>query len=388
MKQILYCSMAIFLLFSFVGCDDIIPPSELTLTIEVEGQGRVEPDSGAKFEVEATASLYVFPDEGWEFHRWAGNHGHQVTHVEENTYQLLMNRDKEVTAIFREKQTEAGDQISHSIEGITFNMRLAPSASFPIGVRNSGVATVEDFFWIGETQVTYMLWHTVRAWAQENGYFFVFSGKEGSEGETGAAPTARRFEPVTALTWYDSLAWCNALSELLGYEPVYTYNGEVFRNATKEEARAQVIKEETNGFRLPSSFEWELAARYKGNDSSYGAIEYPLGSSSYWAPGEHASGARADYSNDEATREAAWYSANTSKTQDVSQKPPGGNGLGLFDMSGNVWEWTFTLSGSERITRGGSWLNGADRMIVGYVHTTDPANAYSTVGLRVVRDAL
>lgn len=74
---------------------------------------------------------------------------------------------------------------------------------------------------------------------------------------------------------------------------------------------------------------------------------------------KYASGAKDDYNNTAFTQAAAWYggiddSGNTTKTQDVRQKPPGGDGLGAFDITGNG---------------GGSWFNTANHLQVGNVYS-------------------
>lgn len=67
------------------------------------------------------------------------------------------------------------------------------------------------------------------------------------------------------VSWRDSIVWTNALSEMLGYEPVYTYEEKVIRDSTNDTACDNAEQEKTaTGFRLPKSNEWELAARYKG----------------------------------------------------------------------------------------------------------------------------
>ncbi len=193
---------------------------------------------------------------------------------------------------------EGTEQMNHSASGVGFNMRLAPAATFPTGIDNSGTATVDHDFWVAETEVTYELWYTVRQWALLNGYKFWNAGMEGSTtggggwpnyNNIGNPPTLRKSEPVTMVNWLDSIVWANALSELLHYNPVYRYQGVVIKDATGTDI-GYAIQEDTNGFRLLTSDEWELVARYKGNDSSYGAL--PLGGL-YWTPGSYASGATA-----------------------------------------------------------------------------------------------
>ena len=293
--------------------------------------------------------------------------------------------------IMEEGEQELSEgQTSHTTpKGLTFKMRLASAATFPTGIDDSCLATVDHDFWIAETQVTYELWFEVRVWAEGEGFTFANEGREGSKGNFGEEPSERKKEPVTNVSWYDSIVWCNAVSKYLGYDPVYTIDGEVLRDAEKlivENAHENVVAENNNGFRLPTSNEWELAARYKGTDSSYGAIEYPKGSNHYWTPGNYASGASDDYSNEGATKAVAWYGENSfGKTQDVGQKPEKGNGLGVYDMSGNVWEWCFSQLGFEQVVRGGSWLTSAFSMSVGRVRGFDPFVSGNGDGLRIVK---
>jgi len=281
-----------------------------------------------------------------------------------------------------------GKQTSHSTAGgVTFYLRLAPAATFPTGTSDDGEATVGHNFWVAETQVTYELWYEVREWAEDNGYTFIREGREGSDGDTGKEPSSRKNEPVTRINWYDSIVWCNALSEYMGYTPIYTVNGQVVRDVTNIDHQ-DVVAEEEDGFRLLTSNEWELAARYQGSNSSHGALEYPVGSGQYWTPGNYASGATDDYNNEEATRAAAWYEENSGgKTRDVGQKPGAGNGLGAFDMSGNVWEWCFTQmgNGAYRVIRGGSWHDDASELQISKVSSNLHFSSNNFMGLRLAR---
>ncbi|MBO4546218.1 MAG: formylglycine-generating enzyme family protein, partial [Treponema sp.] len=86
-----------------------------------------------------------------------------------------------------------------------------------------------DIFTIGETtqsytaerfvqpfsmnayETTYNLWYIGRIYAEQNGYTFANPGQEGSGGKRGAAPTALgNYQPVTMISWYDAVVWCNA----------------------------------------------------------------------------------------------------------------------------------------------------------------------------------
>ena len=123
-------------------------------------------------------------------------------------------------------------------------------------------------------------------------------------------------------------------------------------------------------FRLPTEAEWEFAAR--GGNQSVGLI----------------------YSGDNTARFVAWYSENSSNTtHPVKQKSP--NELGLYDMSGNVWEWTSNnwrndYSSSEdnscRVLRGGSWHRLARYVRVSFRYNYTPDSRYNFIGLRLALD--
>lgn len=139
--------------------------------------------------------------------------------------------------------------------------------------------------------------------------------------------------------------------------------------------------------------EWELAARYRGSDSTNTVSGYP---NPYFTKGNSASGATKAYNDADvdATKAVAWYWGNSQVSSDpdiiysthpVGQKPTGGNTLGLYDMCGNVWEWCFDKSGSYRGERGGCWFVGANNLQIGDMGIDYPDNADSCHGFRPVR---
>jgi formylglycine-generating enzyme required for sulfatase activity len=131
------------------------------------------------------------------------------------------------------------------------------------------------------------------------------------------------------------------------------------------------------GGRLPTEAEWEFAAR--GGNKSKGYI----------------------YSGGDNLSKAGWYDGNSGdKTHDVGQKKA--NELGIYDMSGNVWEWCEdwlgdypkeaatnpkgASSGSYRVYRGGSWYNYSRLCRVALSGNRAPSYSNYFLGFRVVFD--
>ncbi|CAI2717388.1 FGE-sulfatase domain-containing protein [Nitrospina watsonii] len=110
------------------------------------------------------------------------------------------------------------------------------------------------------------------------------------------------------------------------------------------------------GRRLPTDWEWEKAAK-AGTKTSY-----------YWG--------------DAPAADHAWYKDNANKqTHPVGQKTP--NAFGLYDMAGNVWEWTASdHENGGKVQRGGSWRNGEETLQSAYRILSLPHYQYHYVGFR------
>ena len=173
--------------------------------------------------------------------------------------------------------------------------------------------------------------------------------------------------PVTNVSWYDAIVFCNKLSEMKGLKPVYSVNGETETSkwGYKPHIGSRLIDGEivqdknTNGFRLPTNEEWEYVA---------------LGGQNY------------KYAGSDNLDEVGWYSSNGRQLHSVATKKP--NGYGLYDMSGNVCEWVWDsvlVSPDSRYNRGGSFSNYADGCEVSYCFSSFASSHGNLIGFRLLR---
>jgi len=176
--------------------------------------------------------------------------------------------------------------------------------------------------------------------------------------------------PVETVSWFDAVEFANRKSLRAGLTPAYAIVG-------SGAGRTVTWNRNANGYRLPTEAEWEFAAR--GGIVCRGNFAFP----------------GSDFADD-----VAWHSRNSGgSTRRVGTLRP--NALGLYDMSGNVWEWVWdpdggranadrtgpagASAGSFRVVRGGGW-NGP--LFAGNPAPRDrhlPSTARSDVGFRLVR---
>jgi len=265
----------------------------------------------------------------------------------------------------------SGSQTMVQVAGGTFQMG---SQSFYSNEQPVHSATVGSFS-IDKYEVTYELWTAVRKWSLTHNY----SGTDSiAAGENGFNPFGTN-NPVTKVSWYDVLKWCNARSEMDGLTPVYYTSNKlstVYR-AGQIDLTADAVKWTANGYRLPTEAEWEFAARGGTNTQGY------------------------TYSGSSGIDGVAWYSSNSGySTHPIGTKSA--NELGISDMSGNGSEWCWDvyglysassqtdpkgpISGSSRVLRGGSFNNGIDICRVAYRQNNFPDFRIYNVGFRCVRD--
>ena len=206
-------------------------------------------------------------------------------------------------------------------------------------------------------------------------------------------PSSHRCEgcPVQGITWYEALAWCNALSLEEGLEPCYRdpEGGYPYDDHDAGQYKSPDWPEglDCEGYRLPTEAEWEYAARagtstpYIGGDNRVtGCDEEP------------------------ALAPAAWYCANSVQAPHaIAEKEA--SPWGLFDVHGNVWEWVWDAwrdplpregeidpvgaeSASYRALRGGAFDSNASSCRTAARGADRPGSRSPHTGLRPVRTAL
>ena len=175
--------------------------------------------------------------------------------------------------------------------------------------------------------------------------------------------------PIVFISWFDAVDFCNQLSRLEGLTPCYSKSGGNIRCDWK-----------ADGYRLPTEAEWEFAAR----------------------GGNYSEGYR--YSGSDEIESVGWYGENSGHgTNNVGGKRA--NELGLYDMSGNVWEWcwdwysdsyysrspknnpTGPRTGDQRSLRGGCWVYDDYYCRVSSREDYPPYYGNYDIGFRVCRTA-
>ena len=148
------------------------------------------------------------------------------------------------------------------------------------------------------------------------------------------------------------------------YETIIGINGSFFRGEQRPVEKINWFEAmeycRRIGKRLPTEFEWEWAARARSKSKFYWGEKDP--------------------------KVYSWFKKNSEKkTHSVGLKSP--NSLGLYDMAGNVWEWTdsYRETTGGKVLRGGSWRNSINAMRSSKWITSLPIHRFHYVGFRCAR---
>ena len=255
---------------------------------------------------------------------------------------------------------------------------------------NSKEVTLSSF-WISPYEVTQEEFVSVMT-GNTNG----INANPSSYTSNPAAGEVQERHPVENVNWYDAIVYCNLLSIKEGLTPCYTIKSSTDPAAwgtspTSDSAedyndwKSVTCNFDADGYRLPTEAEWEYAAR----GGQAGITDKSWDNT---------------YSGSDTINDVAWFYNNSKgKTHEVGKKQA--NALGLYDMSGNVWEWCWDWygsssgypsgtedpagpdTGSNRVRRGGGWNFGASICSVSFRYYNHPCYRYSTSGFRLVRSA-
>lgn len=260
----------------------------------------------------------------------------------------------------------------------SFEMGSPESELGRLGDETQNSVTLTRDLYVGRTEVTWNQWTAARDQALSNGYTDIHD-----KGTNGHSVGASGEYPVTNVSWWHVVKWCNLRSQVEGLTPVYYTDPDFAPGAVFKTGEATIYANfAASGYRLPTEAEWEYAARAGSSTAFHSGEITNLGTSPL----------------DPNLDRAGWYSGNSESTiREVGQKEA--NAFGLYDVHGNVYEWCWDWygaystdptdpkgpdSGTFRVIRGGSWESNSQACRSAF---RNKSGLFATlnVGFRVVR---
>lgn len=251
------------------------------------------------------------------------------------------------------------------VEGGTFQMGSPESEAWRSDDERQHTVTVSDFY-MSQYELTQEEYKAVVGSNPSN-----FSGED---------------LPVENISWLDAIAYCNARSEQEGFAPAYTVEGQSVN-----------WDRSANGYRLPTEAEWEYACRAGTTTPFYMEVSPSAEEANYY--GHYPYQIEGNYF-DQGKLEVkpGEYRQTTVSVGSFDANP-----LGLYNMHGNVGEWTWDAygeypaqeqsdptgveSGTRRVYRGGGWNDFAKNMRSAYRATMEQDKSSFNIGIRLVLNA-
>ena len=305
-----------------------------------------------------------------EIYQWKIND--EVKYFYLHEIRLNITEDTRIEAVFRDPHVVMLDDISFELVSITEVNNIELGYDY---IAENRIHTLSlSPYLICKTEVTRELYE--RVMKDDPSASFTPPNQTEIQGK----------RPVERVTWFDAIAFCNELTCLVdgtNSQCVYEITniekgeGEYPNRIISADVKADWSK---RGFRLPTEAEWEVAAR--------------SGKNTKWA----------ETDDESELPEYAWYKLSSkARTHQVALLKP--NSYGLYDMTGNVWEWCWDLyenitedgqdfgkdykganSGTDRSYRGGGFINPKNPCSIGHrAGGFEPKMAVDSLGLRIVR---